>query len=61
MQSVDDQVFTLTTEDVQAVAEDYLGRELTDDELDMFCHKFDIHDWYDYVVCHFQALNFDKE
>lgn len=60
-QSRNNIVFSLTEQDIHDVALDYLGRELTDDEMDMFVNKFTIYDWYDHVVCHIQSFGFEEK
>lgn len=42
-------LYGITVGDVQAIASDYLNRSLTSDELEIFEHKFSIHDWTDEV------------
>jgi hypothetical protein len=44
-----EQIYTITTEDVQAIAEYYIGRKLSKDEMDLFSHKFSIDNWTDLV------------
>lgn len=44
-----EQIYAITSEDVQSIAEYYIGRKLTEDELEFFSRKFQIDDWTDLV------------
>ena len=44
-----EQIYAITSEDVQSIAKYYIGRELTEDELEFFSRKFQIDDWTDLV------------
>lgn len=54
-------IYSINIEDVQTVAEEELGRELTDDELKFVEDKIgDYIDWYDTISLAFSYLNNDK-
>jgi HSP90 family molecular chaperone len=44
-----EQIYTITTEDVQSIANYYIGRELSEDGMEFFSRKFQIDDWTDLV------------
>ena len=56
-----DSVFTITEEDVQFIAEERIGRELTRDEMDSFKHKFNIEDWSEQIEYHIDLALEDSE
>ena len=46
---MNDYLFTISLEDVNSIAMDHIGRELTENEVARFKSKFAIEDWTDYV------------
>ncbi|MFQ5602644.1 MAG: hypothetical protein ACE5HS_05195 [bacterium] len=54
-------IYSINIEDVQTVAEEEFGRELTDDELKFVEDKIGGYiDWYDTISLAFSYLNNDK-
>lgn len=49
-------VFGITQEDVNAIALDLYGRELTEEEMQKFESKFTIYDWSDDVECYLEEV-----
>jgi len=51
-------VFSVTMSDVQDIAKEHIGRELTSEEMEKFKSKFEIHDWPDHITCTIDVLDF---
>ena len=54
-------VYSLRVEDLEEVAEEYLNRELTNEELEQVINRLDRLPWYETLIAIFEDLNLNGE